>query len=341
MTPLSWLLAVATLSFLTACQAGLPDPTDEASPPPTLTSSTAPSETYDLTYSFSAGEILTYDVEITQRVVVASEAEQAATNDLPAGGDVKLRGTGRFTFEVADGPTPGTYRLSIAGEFEDLSAEGAIEGRPIEGPGQADQLGIGGPVTGEIVIDRSGRLTNEGRPAYLGSVLEISTDLARFPGPMLPTEPVAIGERWEVEHSEQALGTVPVETTVAGSLTGTEMIDGTEMLVIETDSRTGEAEVDLSTFYRDFLGGFSEEADRSQSLEDTVFQILIGSGSARIEALMDPQAGRLFRATRESSNRLSMEMALPHEVTGELESLDMRLETEDRIDYRLDDASGG
>lgn len=332
------LILLACAVVLVACEDGAPGPTD--SPPATTAIvSTTAQDLVDLSYSFEPGEVLVYDVDLDQRMSVMTEGDSEAA-DMPAGADLTVRGAGQFSYEVSAGPREGTYRLTITGEFSDLSVEGTLDGEPVDDPAEAGDLGIGQPVAGEIVVDGQGRPVDSEPESEL-AVAEISADLARFPGPVLPSNPVSIGESWEVSHSETALGSVPVETTVTGSIVGTESVDGAEALVVDTESATSEGEVDLSAFYRDFLGGVGGEEAPTEALEDIVFRILVDAGAGTTRALLDRETARVIQATREASNALTMETALPDEATGVPTTFDMRLETEQSIVYRLADATGG
>ncbi|HEX2154595.1 MAG TPA: hypothetical protein VHL52_11525 [Acidimicrobiia bacterium] len=332
------LILLACAVVLVACEEGAPRPTD---PPPTTTGtvSTTAQDLVDLSYSFEPGEVLFYDVELDQRMSVTTEGDSEAA-DMPAGADLTVRGAGQFSYEVSAGPREGTHRLTITGEFSDLSVEGTLDGEPVDDPAEAGDLGIGQPVAGEIVVDGQGRPVDSEPESEL-AVAEISADLARFPGPVLPSHPVSIGENWEVSHSETALGSVPVETTVTGTIVGSETVDGAEALVVDTHSATSEGEVDLSAFYRDFLGGVGGEEAPTEALQDIVFRILVDAGAGTTRALLDRGTARVIQATREASNALTMETALPDEATGAPTTFDMRLETEQSIVYRLADATGG
>jgi hypothetical protein len=303
-----------------------------------------------LAYALAPGMVLVYDLELVQRLVLSTEGESAAVvdEDLPEEADLTITAPGRLTFTISDGPDDETYRVDIEGEFGDVEVDGTADGEEVDDPSDIEQLGAIQPVAATMVVDARGRVVDDpsaAAPAPAAPLSGLTGDLSRFVGPVLPDGPVAEGDSWTDTHSELVLGDEPVERTVTGTLAALETNGGVETMVIETESRTSAAEVDLAEFFAEFLVALAEESadapdDVDRMLEQLVFRILIEPATSGATTRFDAARGVVIGSTTSGSTRLSMEAALPDEETGDIQRFDMRLDTDQTIEYSLVEGPG-
>ncbi|MCZ6567199.1 MAG: hypothetical protein O6923_02755, partial [Actinobacteria bacterium] len=90
-----------------------------------------------LSYSLEPGTTFEYEVGIDQQIEMSATGDASAMGDeeIPGDATINLTGTTTFTHSVAEGPQPGTYEITISGDFTDLQITGTIDGEPI---GQTD-----------------------------------------------------------------------------------------------------------------------------------------------------------------------------------------------------------
>jgi len=317
-------------------------------------STSAPESTADmpqrelLSYGFEVGDVYSYDVALEQHILLESEGADEAIGDqgVPASADVIVTAAGRFAYEVSAGPDTESYSVAIEGSFSDVAIEGTADGEQVADASDIEQLGVIEPVSTVVVVDSLGRLTQD--PTSPTGVLGLgatpltglSGDLGRMVGPVLSPEPVTVGDTWTETYTETNLGDEPVETTLTATLTGTETVDGAETLVIDTESRTGQADIDLAEFFAGFMGAFADpedpEADFEAMADQLVFRITIAPSSTEGTTWFRPESGLALRSTTTGPpTAFQMEVALPDEDTGELETYEMRLEVAQTIDYTL------
>lgn len=340
MSPLR-LVPCAALLLVVACTSVEEGDPTVSQPPDTS------AETMSLSYTLEPGTELVYDVDLRQRLSLTTEGEAAAVVDenLPATADVTVTAAGQLKFAISAGSGEGTYLVDIQGEFPDVTVEGIADGETVDDPDDIDQLGTIEPVVATVVIDPRGRLVTDGggrnAPLAAGAPLTgLTGDLSQFVGPVLPEAPVAVGETWSETHSEPVLGDQPVERTVTGTLAGSEEVDGTETAVIETETSTAAAQVDLADFFGEFLTALAEESaedaeDLDRPLEELVFRIAIDPSTSQATTWLDAEAGVVMRSSTSGTTHLVMAVALPDEDTGEIQRYDMTLDTEQSIDYLL------
>lgn len=353
-SPPRLLAAVLVLGVLAAtCDGSGSAVSTDGSADPTTQGSTQPPPTAQgqvLSYGFEAGDTYTYDLALDQHIVLESEGSTAAISedDLPTSADVTVTATGKFVYEVSAGPEEGTYSVAIDGSFTDVTVDGTADGEPVDDVADIEQLGTIDPVSTVVVVDSQGRVTQGPTSPTdalgLGAtpLAGLSGDLGRMVGPVLSAEPVAVGDTWTETSTDPNLGDEPVETTVIATLSGTESIDGVETLVIEVESSTGEANIDLAEFFAGFMGAFTDPddpqatADLEEMADNIVFRITIAPSSGQETTWFDPEVGLALRSTTTGPPTVfRMEVALPDEDTGELESYDMHLDVAQTLDYTL------
>jgi hypothetical protein len=346
-------LLVALCLFVAACEStGQPNDTDQpgASEPTGSTTPTDSGEARLLEYGFEAGEVYTYDLALEQHIVLQSEgtADAIGEEGVPASADVTVTATGTFTFEFAAGPEDGTYSVTVTGSFPDSTVEGKVDGEPVDDAADIDELGVIQPVSTVVVVDSRGRIlddsTSPSDALGLGAtpLAGLSGDLGRMVGPVLPAEPVAVGDTWTETTTDTVLGDAPVDTVMEATLTGKETLDGADTLVIGTTSTTGQAEIDLADFFAEFMGAFADpddpeaQARLEEAIDQLVFRITIAPSSSESTTWFDAEQGVAVRSTTSGPpTTFRMEVAMPDEETGELQNYSMLLDVTQTLDYTL------
>lgn len=338
---------------LVACD-GDGSPTTTSSGPPLSTVPTTaapdPSEPEVLGYDFKVGDTHTYEVVLNQRIQLESEGSSEAVADeaLPANLDVTVDAQGTFEYSVAEGPDADTYSVAIEGSFSEVGVSGTADGEPVDDPADIESLGVIQPVSTVVLVDRQGRVrqdpANPTVPMGLGAtpLTGLAGDLGQWVGPLLGAEPVEVGATWTEVSEDALMGDEPVSTTVTGEVTGTEEMEGVETLVIASEAATGEATIDLSGFFAEFLTAFADPEDPERqaaladAIEQLVFEIVIEPSTTGSTAWFDPSEGLARRYQLDGSPTVfHMDVAIPDEETGELESFAMELSVTQSIDYTL------
>ena len=307
---------------------------------PTTTTTVEPTgDPITLEYGYEAGDVLVYDVELSQDIVLETSgtATAVAEEDLPASADVTVTGSGVFTYTFAEGPDEGTLQVTLEGTFETLDAEGTVDGEPVGDASDLAGFGVGAPVSRTMVVDRRGRTiddTTTDDPLALGAspLAGLSGDLGRVVGPTLPSDPVRVGEAWTEESEQPIFGEETMETRSRAVVTGREEVGGRDTLVVEATTETGSAVLDLSEFFSGFLGSFQEEGEGTG---DVVFRIDTEPSASEAITVLDPEAGEVLRSTVSGPAALTMQVALPDEETGSLEEFTVSLRTTQTTSYSL------
>lgn len=313
---------------------------------------TRPSETTELRYDFAVGDTYTYSLDLSEHVVLDTQGAASAVTDeqIPGSADVQIDATGTFVYTVADGPDPGTYQISIEGDFGDVEVSGTADGEKVTQPSDLPALASISPVSQTIVVDDRGQVLDQSQDPQdlfgLGGppLASLSGDLGQFVGPVLPADPVAQGDTWNLEYSNPDLGDEPVKTSTTATLSGTESVDGVESLVIESQTQTDEGTVDLADFFKGFLGAFSggptSDSTTLPDLDQLVFRITTAPSTGNSKSWFDPDRGLVVRSTSSGPTSLTMDVSLPDD-NGDLNQFTMKLETSQTLDYRLVDSTAG
>jgi len=346
-------LLTALVLVLAAC-AGDGDTTDTnptTSEATTTTAEPAP-EAIQLAYSLEPGSTFSYEVNLDQQIELTTlgDGTVAGDEELPSSMSITLDGTTIFTHSVAEGPEPGTYEVTIQGEFTDLAVDGTIDGESVA-PGDVPDVADMDPIDVTIIVDDQGNLISGpgeigdlfggdlGGLGALGGLENLAPggELGRLVGPPLADEPVTVGDTWsETREIPLPMGLEgnPVTTEIDNEVTGTDTIDGKEVLVIETEMITSPIEFDLAEFligfFSAFLGDDASEEDRAELdalIEDLRFLFMIDESVGNMTTWFDAAAGLARQAELDSETNLVMDLNMPDETTGEMRGLvlDIRL----------------
>lgn len=355
---LSILFALALVT--TACGGDAGEGTTSA-PEQTTTTGAGP-EAVLLSYSLEAGTTYTYEVDLDQEIVMTSEGDGtvAGNEEMPASMSIQLDGSTTFTHTVAEGPEPGTYEITINGEFTDLNVEGTVDGEPVS-PGEIPDVAQMPPIDLTIVVDEQGNpIPREEQPGDLfggdlGALGGLEgfgpgTDLGRLVGPPLSDEPVTVDSSWsETIEVPTMMGVEgdPVTTVVNSEVTGTETVDGHDVFVIDTEMITPMIEFDLAEFLIGFFEAFlPDDADEEAQAEldalmaDLRFLMKVDETVGDMTTLFDPEAGLARQADFASTTHLTMDLNMPDQTTGEMVGFLLDMSIEQVVTYRLIDSVG-
>lgn len=348
----------AVIGLVTACADGGGSST--TAPPDAETSTTvgdAPEEVL-LSYSLAAGDTFVYAVEVVQNIDMTSEGEGAAFaegegEDLPASAAIEMTATGTFTFEVADGPEPGTYEVTITSDFTDVTATGTVDGAPLPADEAPDFAEIE-PVSVTVVVDERGNVIPEssdlddpltGMLGGMGSLAPGSmpgTQLGQFFGPPFADEGVTVGDTWSTTFDTPGLTAEPITTSVTSTVTGTDSIDGIEVLVVESETVVDAFEFDLGEFFIGLFTGFvpddateEEKAELDALVENLRFVMSFDDSRSDSTTLFDPEAGLTRRFEVTSSSTIGMDVNFPDEVTGEMSGFVMEMGIQQAVTHTL------
>ena len=357
-------LLAAFALVMTACGGGETGQSTTTEPEQTTTSEAGP-EAIVLSYSLEPGTTYTYEVDLDQEIVMSSEGDAAVAGngEMPAKMAIQLNGSTTFTHSVAEGPEPGTYEITITGEFTELNVEGTVDGEPVA-PGEVPEVAEMPPIDLTIVVDEQGNVIPQadqtgdifggdlGALGALGGLESFGpgSDLGRMVGPPLSSDPVTVGDAWsETVEVPMMMGVdgEPVTTVINSEVTGTDSIDGNDVFVIETEMVTSMIEFDLAEFLIGFFQAFlpddataEERADLESLMQDLRFLLKIDETVVDMTTLFDAEAGLSRQAEFSSATQMAMDLNMPDETSGEMMGFVLDMSIDQTVTYRLIDAAG-
>ncbi len=346
-------LAVLLALVVAACGGTTEASTTTSDADPTSTTSPAV-EAVLLSYTLADGDELSYDVALDQHIDITASGDASLMGDeeIPGQASVDIAGTATFTHSVTEGSEPGTYDVHIVGEFADVTVEGVVDGEPIDSSEVPDFAALD-PVDVTVTVDEQGRPVTSDDPddiagalfGGLGAMGADTTapglDIGQFVGPMFSDEEVTVGDTWSEEIETPGIGD-PIVTSVTSTVTGVDEVDGVEVFVIDTSATTSLIEFDLAQFFAGLFGGFmpedaseEEKAEMEAMLEEFRFLMTVDGARADTTTHFDAEAGVARRAVTESGSTISMDMNVPNEENGEMESFVMEMRADQTIEFQL------
>lgn len=325
------LLLIVSL-FLTGCESPgpsdtAPSPTATGTPPTPTTATTAPLETVSVGYAWEVGDILTYDLEVHRRVVLATDGSpEAPLDDLPASAEVTLMAAGLVDFEVAELTETGGARLVVAGTLDVTSVEGTVDDEPVEDASGLSALGDLLAMPEEVLVDGTGVVGTGDRSPLARLVPDPLTAWTGFLGPVLPDEEVIVGEEWS-RRLDQPAGP---GREARGRVAGTEAVDGREVAALVGESAVPAHEVDLSGFYRDFLAAFGPPDGEVEPR----LVLAHDPRQERWEARFDPERESLVTSDASATTSTQVEGVAPDRDTGEEVAFEIGVQIEDGLTAR-------
>ena len=324
----------------------------EATTTTTVASSRLPDASL-LSYSLEIGTTFSYEVELNQHLEMSASGDASAMGDeeLPGEAVIDLEGAAVFTYTVADGTEPGTYEISIRGEFERLNVTGTVDGVSVD---EAPDFAGVEPVDVTIIVDDQGTLIVDGLEiddpfgsvfgdlGNLGSPDASGLDPGQFFGPAFSSDEAGVGDSWYGEIETAGFGESPVVTSVTSTITATDEVDGAEVFVIETNTTTSAIELDLGEFFAGLLGAFAPDtaggegsAELEALMEQLKFVISIDGSKSDSTTWFDPETGVVPKWVTDGATNVVISINIPDENTGELVGFDMEMSISQQVSYRL------
>lgn len=314
--------------LLTGCEAETP-PTPETpttTGPATTPPTTVPPETVSLTHSWRVGDTRAYQLEVRRRVVLATDGTpEGPLDDLPGSADMTVTASGIVELEVEEATEAGA-RLVLNGSLNVTSVEGRVDDEPVEDASGLSAFGDVVALPAEVLVDETGVVSTGERSSIARLVPDPLTAWTGFLGPVTPGEEVTMREEWS-RRLDQPAGT---GTVVQGTVTGTETLDGRQVVALEGESHVPAHQVDLSDFYRDFLAAFGEPG----SEVDPRLVLAHEPRQERWAGRWDPEEGGLVTSNSTATVRMRVEGVAPDRDTGEEVAFGIRLEVEDGLEAR-------
>ena len=351
-------LVVAACSPSTDARQSSTTVEDSAAAPTTTTTTPAPvPEAVLLTYTLESGTSYTYQVSIDQDIEMTAEGDTDALGeeDFPGEMAINISGTSTFTHEVADGPEAGTFEVTITGTFSDLTITGTVDGEPID-TGDIPELAEIEPVDVTIIVDEQGNIIpgdeglgdlfgGLGDLGGIGDMADPSAGPGQFVGPPFPDKEVTVGDTWSHTITNQMMiGADPVTTEIESEVTGTDTVDGRDVFVIQTDTVTSMIEFDLAEILIGFFGAFipddatdEERAEIDVLMADLRFLFVIDETPTGLTTWFDAEAGITVKADFESSTRITVDINMPDESTGDVVGFLMDMSISQTVAYLLID----
>lgn len=347
---------VASLALVAAACGGQAEDTTTSSSPQTTTTLPAV-EAVLLSYSLQPGTSLEYEVDLNQKIDMTTNGDVSAFGEgeeLPGQMSVNISGTSVFAYSVAEGPEPGTFEVTITGDFSDLEFNGTIDGESVDNAEIPDMAEVE-PVDVTIVVDEQGNVIPDDNAALgddpfgaFGS-LDMFDQLGslgfggQFIGPPFPDEEVTVGDTWSETRVVPVMpGQDPMSTQVDSEVVTEDNIDGNEVFVVETTTKTAAFEFDLAEFLIGFMTSFmsedateEERAELDAMVDELRFAFSIDESVADMTIWFDHEAGVTRQAEVASGTRMVMDINVPDETTGEMVEFTLDMNLDQEISYRL------
>ncbi|HDL49608.1 MAG TPA: hypothetical protein ENH33_06600 [Actinobacteria bacterium] len=332
------ILIIALALVATACASGATGTTTTAPPATTAapTTTSAPTATAlagrpaIYAYSYKPGDTYSYDISLDQHITLDMTVEgdpgMFETQDGPTNVDVRTSVAGSLSYDIAEGPEPDTTALHISGVFDEFTVEGTIDGEPVSNQdlesGTVPDL-VEVPDT-TIILDRHGRpISVDGEPLptdlpFFGDPFSMvggltSGGLDKPFGPEFPDRPLAIGDTWTKEQSEDIPSTdQTVASTVTYTVTGYDTIDGYDVAVIDFTSQASGVDIDLGKMFQALFEGFSSMSEEGSTTEiPTIdFVISVGDSTGSGTYWFDQEAGLVRQVEQTYTVPILMHMAV-------------------------------
>jgi hypothetical protein len=310
-----------------------------------------------LSYSLAAGDEYTYEVDLDQHIELSASGDASLMGDeeMPGNAVVDLTGSATFTHVVSDGPEPGTYEIRITGDFADVTVTGTVDGEPVDS-GEAPDFAALDPIDLTVVVDEQGKLIQEqgaiddplgGLFGDLGALGGTSPapglDPGQFFGPLLSDDEVTVGDTWSEDVETPGLSQdSSIVTSITSTVTDVEDLDGTEVFVIDSQTSTSRIELDLGEFFAGMFGAFlpegtteTESAELEEMLAQLKFLMTIDDTTSDSKTWFDAEAGIARQSDVTGGTRITMELNMPDEDTGEMVGFEMDMALDQVINYRL------
>ncbi len=337
------------------------DTTTTTGQSPTTTAVVAPPEAPEamhLSYTLEPGTTFSYEVDFDQHFDLATSGDPGVMDEegIPGELAIRLTGTTVFDYSVAQGPEPGTYELTITGDLSGLEFSGTVDGVPADPEDALDLAGME-PFETTVIVDDQGNPIGGGEDPddLLGGLFgglqafgdpgAAGMDPGRFVGPPLPDDEVTVGDSWTETVEIPLLDPDnPATSTVSSVVSRAETLEGFHVLVIDTVTNTSAISFDLAEL---FIGMFEAFMPPDASPEDLAefdtlidglrFLFEVDASEHAMTTWFDPEAGVSRAAEFAGSGRVTMDLNMPDEETGEMTGFVMVMNVTQSMTFRLVD----
>jgi len=342
---------VATAVLVAACGPGEATPPSSTTLPTTTTAPAAEAAVFSYSYEPGDRHDYAFALDQTLQMTVTAEGDDSLLGgDLPGNINVTTSIAGNVSYDIAEGPEPGTRQISISGVFDELAIDGTIDGEPVDEAmiedGAVPDLVEVPDIT--IVVDERGHLVSvdgaevpEDFPFFGDPFSELgeftSGGLGGHFGPAFPDEPLAVGDTWSSAQSEEMEGVdASMSITSTYEVTGTEIRDGHEVMAIDFTTDTSEVVLDLGEMFQALFDAFGElgdgTSDPTAELPQITFLITVAPSTANGTVWFDQEAGIVRKFSQDTATTISMLMDFSDAEavvrTAVTMDLDMQLEAE-------------
>jgi hypothetical protein len=167
-------------------------------------------------------------------------------------------------------------------------------------------------------------------------------DPGQFFGPALSDDDVTVGDTWSDEIDTPGMGDDPIVTTLNAQVTGTDQVDGVDVFVIDSTYTTTPIEFDLGDFFSGLFGAFlsdgtstGDQAQLDDLMGELKFVISADGIESHVVSRFDPAGGLVRAAELTGGSHVGIDIALPDEATGELQSFQMSVKLAQSLSYQL------
>lgn len=358
-TPTFILLAVLALVVAACAGADTQDDTTTSVAETTTTTTFPEPDALALSYDFEPGTSYEYEVGLDQTIDMATTGDTSAlgetgSEDVPREMSLDVEGTTVFAHSVAEGSEPGTYEITITGDFSGMEFNGTIDGEPGE-PSEIPPMAQMEPVDVTIVVDEQGNIIPDDQPGLgedmlgelggLGMLDQFGAGggAGHFVGPPFTGDDVTVGDTWSETVELPTLPEQdPITTQTDSEVVSTDTVDGRDVFVIETTNSTSAIEFDLAQFLVGFMTAFTpedmtdeEQAEIDAIVDDLRFAISVDPQVADLTTWFDYEEGLTRQAELSSDTHMVMDINIPDETTGELVAFGLDMDITQVLTHRL------
>jgi hypothetical protein len=322
----------------------------------TTTTEPAPvPEAVVLSYDLEPGTSINYEVTLDQHIDMTTTGDSAAlaAEDVPGEASIDVTGTTTVGFSVADGPEPGTYAVTVTGDFSNLTVDGTLDGEPID-PSEIPDFAEIPPIEETIIVDEQGNVIPQegedmgefgdlfGDLGGLGGLGSFGSELGQFVGPHFSDREVTVGDTWSDTNETPLFGDQVLTTTVDNEVTGTDEVDGHEVFVIESTTTMSPVEIDLAEILIGFFQAFIPEdateeelAELEQLTSQLRFLFAMDATSSEMTTWFDAESGQARKAEVEGGADISLDANFPDDETGEMTAFAVTVSMQQSVSYHL------
>ncbi len=347
--------------LLAACGGGSVDATSTTAAP-TTTTLPAP-EAMEIAYKLEAGKSYTFELDMNQTMEMTTTGDAAAMAEEELPGEMKITVSGptQVTYAISDGPTDGTYEITITSDLSGLDFDITLDGETAEADEIPDFAELE-PQATTIVVDEHGKPSGGDSQipddmfgglfgdmgGMMGDVGGSMFNPAQFFGPALTDEEVEVGDTWTETTEIPLMGEDAATSTVTSTIDRMEDLDGTSTMVIETVVANSEIRFDMAELLLAMFEGFMDPEQASEEdlamleqFRDQIrFLFTVDASEVNMTSWFDPEAGMTLQSRLAGDTHMAMDVNVPDDETGEMMAFTLDMSMTQDMTYRLVDSAG-